>query len=166
MLNLGCGTMFKPDCINFDCVELRAGSQATDIIGRIEDMTSLFRPDTFSAIFCAHAIEHLYPDDGRKLIADCFSLLMPKGVLVLEGPDIEKIIRSYKPGHIQEAIRELYGIPKILQQYGEDWMHKWGWTGQLAAEDMTRCGFEIRFQGEGISHNKPERDYRVEGVKP
>ncbi len=156
--------MIKPDCINFDCIEQQSSGRTTDIIGKIENLERIFDPETFDTILCYHVIEHFLPQDSQKMLRDCFSLLSPGGALVVEGPDIEKILNNWRLEKVttRDAIQEIYGDPK----YTEAWMHKWGWTGKTTADEMRRCGFQIRFVGDGISHNKTDRDFRVEGVKP
>ena len=164
-LNLGSGFMLLKDCINFDAFDISMGDQRTDIIGCVEDITNIFKPGTFDSIFCAHVLEHFYPADGTKLIADCYTILKQDGMLTMEAPDIEKIINNHMPEQIMATIQEIYGDPKHLCSYGPKWWHKWGWTGQITADVMKKTGFHIRFIGDGISHNKTYRDFRVEGIK-
>jgi predicted SAM-dependent methyltransferase len=154
--------MLKKECINFDNTDFAIGDLQTDVLGDILELERIFQPETFVSIFCAHVIEHFFPDQAKKMLADCYSILIPTGSIVFEGPDIEKIIRRFTS---EELVREIYGVPLLIKQYGEGWGHKWGWTQETAARAMEDAGFEIRFKGNGVSHNKPERDFRVEGVK-
>jgi len=158
--------MLKKDHINFDILDIQVDTVKTDIVGDVRTATSVFQPCTFASIFCAHVIEHFYAVEAQHLLADCFLLLRPGGLMVLEAPDIEKIILTYEVGQINQVIQEIYGDHQWMAKYGDKWMHKWGWTGKRAADAMQAAGFRIRMIGDGISHHKPFRDFRVEGVKP
>jgi len=158
--------MLKKDSINFDVSFFTDKiGLSTDIIGDAKNLLQYFKPDTFKSIFCAHVIEHFYPQDGRKLLCDCFTILQPGGVLVLEAPDILKIMKENQEKtdliSIEIATAELYGDAK----YGEDWTHKWGWTALTAVKYMEAAGFKEVKASDGISHNKENRDFRVQGIK-
>lgn len=154
--------MLKKECINFDAASFEIGDMQTDILGDILNLEDIFEPETFASIFCAHVIEHFQPEPSHIMLADCYSILKPKGILVLEGPDIAKVVQLFTG---EELVTEIYGAPEHIKNYGYKWAHKWGWTQETAAKAMEVAGFTIKFKGDGISHNKPERDFRVEGVK-
>jgi len=90
-LNLGCGISPKEDYINFDA-EIYAGVQSwdkhlqTDVVGMIEDITTIFPHNHFAEIISAHVIEHFFFEDAIKFLKDQMLLLRPGGKLIVEGP--------------------------------------------------------------------------------
>ncbi len=157
----------KLDHINFDCTEFIVGEAKTDVIGNITNVMDIFPQESFSGILCSHVLEHFYPDDAFKVLGDCYKLLKPGGEMVVECPDITKIMKLFVSGATDEAqtIKEIYGDSEFLLEYGATWMHKWGWTGKRVAEVMSKIGFNIIEIGDGITHHHPERDLRVKGKK-
>ena len=172
-LNLGSGLMLTDNYINYDMREFQHGDLVTDIIGTVENMSELLPADCFQEIFCSHVIEHFFPEEATKLIQDCYSLLRPKGKLIMEGPDVEGTLQLWNEKHsffgdppdIRRFIAFIYGDTRHRQMWGEGWWHKWGWTKDLVAEEMEKIGFVIVHKGIGLSHGMGKRDFRVEGWK-
>ena len=53
-------------------------------------------PDGFaSAVYGSHVLEHLYFTEAKRLLAECFRVLEPRGVLRLVVPDLRAIVREY-----------------------------------------------------------------------
>lgn len=160
--------MLRDGYINFDAVEVIRGERKTDMLGRIEDIVSIFGENRFEEILCAHVIEHFYPEDGKKVIRDCYTLLEQDGVLIMEGPDVIGVFELYKENHHvmdshYKVIRNLYGSNKV--GWNELGWHCWGYTRDTMAELMGSLGFEIIHKGIGRTHGMGKRDYRVEGRK-
>ena len=166
-LNLGSGLILLRDHINFDKVLIKNKESRTDIIGDIKNIKSIFKPDTFFSIYCTHVLEHFYPKDGIRVLRDCYDLLKPDGVLVIECPDIAKIMKLFVSGKsdISKTIFEIYGDERFIPEYGESWMHKWGWTVDSCTQSMKSIGFTIKKTSAGVAHYHEERDFRVEGIK-
>ena len=166
-LNLGSGLMLRKDFINFDFRELTFKDLRTDIIGDIKDLTKIFQPKTFSTIFCAHVIEHFYLTDAIQVLKDCHIILKSKGTLVIEAPDISSLISRFNKGvtDIDHLIVELYGEDSFREKWGNEWMHRWGWTGKKLGSAMKKVGFKIQYMGRGHSHSHPDRDFKVIGIK-
>lgn len=165
LLNLGSGEMLKAEYINYDMTEFSRGGHKTDVLGRIETVTSVFPAGVFAGILCAHVIEHFRPPGGRKLVEDCFLLLRRGGLLILEGPDVLGMYRHYSDD-ISGLIRGLYGNQPHVDKWGDEWSHRWGYTKETAAALMASCGFRVVHVGHGLTHGMGNRDFRVEGVKP
>ena len=54
-----------------------------------------FPPDSADVIYSSHLLEHLYFDEARRLIQECFRVLTARGVLRVVVPDLRAIIREY-----------------------------------------------------------------------
>lgn len=163
--------MLRDDCINFDIVEIIRGDSKTDVLGRVEDITTIFGENVFSEILCAHVLEHFYPEGGKKLIQDCHTILKPGGKLILEAPDIQGIIELYNEKHnyymskggIKQVISDIFGCR--VHKWKELGWHHWMYTKNSAAELVKSCGFKVTFKGIGFMHGMGKRDFRVVGVK-
>ena len=53
-------------------------------------------PDaSFSAVYCSHTLEHLYHDEGVRLLGECLRVLCPAGVCRFVVPDLRSEARRY-----------------------------------------------------------------------
>jgi len=54
-----------------------------------------FHDNYFSAIYASHLLEHLYLEQAKHLLKECFRVLKPCGVLRMVVPDLSAIILEY-----------------------------------------------------------------------
>lgn len=90
LLNLGCGARFHPAWTNVDLASADPRVLEHDIRRPLP-----FDDGTFEAVYHSHVLEHLPPDDGRALLAECFRVLRPGGIVRVVVPDLESIARQY-----------------------------------------------------------------------
>jgi predicted SAM-dependent methyltransferase len=57
-----------------------------------------FGTETFDAVYASHLLEHLYLEEARRLLSECYRVLKPGGVLRMVVPDLHAIIREYTEG--------------------------------------------------------------------
>jgi predicted SAM-dependent methyltransferase len=167
-LNLGSGEQLLKGYINFDCIKISKNGQNTNLLGKIQDISMLLKPNMFDTIIAFHSLEHINRLEVIKALRDCFSLLKYGGNLIVEGPDIIGAYEYYvnRKKNIEGYINCLYAEDFNLRKiYGEGWSHKSGWTGTIMANTMEKVGFKIKHTGVGLSHGMGIRDFRVEGVK-
>lgn len=78
--------------------------------------TNLRRPlpfvaGLFEAVYASHILEHLHEDEGKRLLAECYRVLEPQGVIRVVVPDLHSIARRYllaaSVSRPDEARREL-----------------------------------------------------------
>lgn len=150
--------------INFDIIEFTIDNRKTDILGNIKDVSNIFKPETFSIIYCIHVLEHFYLSDALQLIKDCYIILKTHGKLIMEGPDIIKMV-SLCSKDAPKLVSYIYGNEAHRKQWGNQYMHKWGWTGDSVEKIMIEQKFQITYKGEGLSHHHANRDWKVEGTK-
>lgn len=176
-LNLGCGISPKENYINFDAY-IYSGIQGwdnhlqTDIVGMIEDVTTIFPHNYFAEIMSSHVIEHFYFEDAVQFLKNQITLLRKGGKLIVEGPCVLGCYRWYQEDvagpketvGIRHLIESLYPYNNRLE-YGPLMAHKSGWTGRVLAEEMTKIGLRIIHVGDGQLHGTAWHDFRVEGVK-
>jgi predicted SAM-dependent methyltransferase len=54
-----------------------------------------FPANTLDVIYASHLLEHLYLDEARGLLQECFRVLRPGGVLRMVVPDLHAIVIQY-----------------------------------------------------------------------
>ncbi|SMP82757.1 Methyltransferase domain-containing protein [Desulfonatronum zhilinae] len=95
--HIGCGPKHKDQITKAfntpDWHEVRLDIDACvspDIIGTITDMTNV-ADASMDAIFSSHNIEHLYPHEVPKALAEFNRVLKPDGFLVVTCPDLQSV---------------------------------------------------------------------------
>ncbi len=91
---MGCGQRFHADWVNVDLKPQAENVLACNIMDGLP-----FDDNHFVAVYHSHVLEHLPPDQGKRLIEDCFRVLQPGGVLRVVIPDLERIARVYLQMH-------------------------------------------------------------------
>lgn len=93
-LNIGCGRRYHRDWVNLDL-------EASDPTIIRHDVTRgvPFERSQFDAVYHSHILEHLNPDQGERLINECFRVLRPGGILRIVVPDLERIAGLYLETH-------------------------------------------------------------------
>lgn len=90
LVNIGCGNRFHPDWVNIDLRPSSASVISHDVASGIP-----FPDRHADAVYHSHLIEHLPRKQASKLVAECFRVLRPGGVLRVATPDLETICRTY-----------------------------------------------------------------------
>lgn len=90
LLNVGCGRRFHSAWRNVDLVSNDPGVMEHDLRTGIP-----FDDGCFDAVYHSHVLEHMPPEDGRKLLEECFRVLSASGVVRIAVPDLEGIARAY-----------------------------------------------------------------------
>lgn len=54
-----------------------------------------FEDNYFSVIYASHLLEHLYLEEAKLLLNECFRILGPNGILRMVVPDFKSIIITY-----------------------------------------------------------------------
>jgi predicted SAM-dependent methyltransferase len=90
LLNIGCGLTFHPDWINIDVDPYSSQVQYCDITKNLP-----YPDDYFDACYSSHVLEHLSKQDAAKLVAECYRIIKPQGVIRIIVPDLEAIAKEY-----------------------------------------------------------------------
>ncbi len=53
-------------------------------------------------VYSSHFLEHLRPSQAQRLLKDCYRILVPRGIIRVVVPDLEKACRDYL-GALQES---------------------------------------------------------------
>lgn len=54
-----------------------------------------FRSGTVECVYASHVLEHLYDDEARKLLTECYRILESQGVIRLVVPDLLSMVQRY-----------------------------------------------------------------------
>lgn len=128
-LNLGCGTRLRADWTNADLVAAAPGVMTVDLRSRLP-----FADAGFGAVYHSHVLEHLDAATGEAMLAECFRVLKPGGVLRVVLPDLELLCRWYFEalaargpaaegdgrGGATAALRHRWAVAGIVDQCARD----------------------------------------------
>ena len=128
-----------------------------------------FRECSVRAVYSSHVLEHMYFEDGQRLIRECFRVLEDGGILRLVVPDLHAIVREYlgenpfrEPANDSERLPPADQLNRRLLMKGQSppsgnllsrlysaWMdfhsHKWMYDACSLTHHMELAGFvEVR----------------------
>lgn len=129
----------------------------------IADIRALPFQDNYAAeVHAYHVLEHFYRWEVGDVLAEWYRVLKPGGVLVIELPCLDNIIRLIsKPGAFVSCRLGLYGEQK--KQLPE-MVHKWCYLKDEMAQLLAIAGFSRLAMAPPRFH-RPERDMRFEAAK-
>lgn len=90
MLNIGCGHRYHKDWVNIDVDPATPEVMKADITRGLP-----FADNSFEVVYHSNVLEHLPSQLGKHLIKECYRVLRPGGVLRINLPDLEKMVREY-----------------------------------------------------------------------
>ena len=117
-LHLGCGTHIVPGWVNIDG-SWNARLRSHPLLGRVGVVLRLipaqlwdlpwnanvvchnvtkplpFQDSSASCIYSSHMLEHLYREEARALLAECYRVLVHDGILRLVVPDLQARVQRY-----------------------------------------------------------------------
>lgn len=127
-LNLGCGSNYVDGYINADFFyrfkfwkkDIRKLEWQLDLRYKLN-----CEDEIFDGIFTEHTLEHLYPDDAKRLLAELHRILKRDSIIRITVPDIEKYVKFYKKNYDEydsNSFKEKYktgcsAIRNITQNY-------------------------------------------------
>lgn len=95
-------------------------------------------------------------------------MLKPGGKLILEMPDLKKVLEHFKAEEISLTLTmlALYGGSQVNGQPSEriEDLHKWAWTFETIKIPLEKAGFKEIVE-KPAEYHFPIRDFRVEAVK-
>lgn len=149
-LNLGCGSAYKPGCINMD----RYDTSVADTICDLDHLP--IESNAVDVIEASQVIEHFDYAHCKYALAEWFRVLRPEGTLILETPDLEKTSQKLISSDLETqrtTLQWIYGIDSLGMQ------HKTGFTSNLLKGLLEEIGFEK------ISREKPRTHVYEHGIR-
>lgn len=155
-LNLGCGDLTYPDCINIDLYDPHADIKM--------DIQHLEYPDNYAdEIIAYHVLEHLSPYDASNTLNEWYRVLKPNGRLIMELPNTEAMCAEFAAANKNQRYRLLTCIYGLTQP---DHPHLFGWYPEILADHLIPIGFaDIQFPPIKLTHHWGT-NFRVEAIKP
>ncbi len=90
LLNLGCGTRYKPNWTN---VDMRSNS--SKVIEHDLRQPLPFTDGSFDFVYSSHVLEHFAREAGETLLRESVRVLSPGGIVRVVVPDLEILARLY-----------------------------------------------------------------------
>jgi predicted SAM-dependent methyltransferase len=150
-LNLGSGKFLLKGYVNVDIVKSEREGRTTDLVCDLLQLP--FEDNTADGILLLHVLEHFTYEDAVRLLGKLGKLLKAGSKLMIETPDIRKVINNFSD---HESMKVVYG-------HLSD--HKWGWTPESLKKEMSALNFKILDIRDGYFHKHPERDVLVIATK-
>lgn len=182
-LHIGCGLNFQPDWINLDgswnarlakfpkikklarVIKLVPQKQldidwSPDIL--IHDVRGKlpFEDSSISVVYASHLLEHLYLEEAKKLLRECYRVLGQGGVLRMMVPDLGEIVLEYTNNSTKEKgmlradvlVQNLHFsdpnppsggfIYKLYSHYKDFHTHKWMYDEESLINYFNEAGFK------------------------
>ncbi len=159
-LHIGSGGIYLKGYINIDKDE----RYKPDLIANAQYLRDYFPLESISEILIIHTIGYLSRRQAIMFMEDCYQLLIPGGELIIETPDLEKIMRLYPTDKLNYT-RSIFGFDIEDDDQGKYFeTHKWAWTEASLIRVLTGIGFQTRIEVP-TRHNKI-RDTRIVAIKP
>jgi SAM-dependent methyltransferase len=142
-----------------------------DILAAIPPLPAEVHAQEWDVIELIHGIEHFWEWDAGLLLRQCWSVLRPGGMLVLEQPNIEAACRVFLGldppqyrGTLESAMWPLYGDPAHLDP---GYCHKWGYTPETLSALLRDVApwSSLRVLPQHYHAYAAGRDFRVEAVR-
>jgi SAM-dependent methyltransferase len=153
-LQLGTGYNVLPGWLNTDVHVFRRG------IVEYLDATQPFPipPASFDFVYSEHQIEHIPLDAGERMLAECFRVLRPGGVVRIATPDLQRITRlaqaplGPEETYYVEYISRMLGLPApdatrvinaMFRAFGPDDAsgHQFIYSFDTLADQLRAAGF-------------------------
>lgn len=153
-LHLGCGPRRWPGFVNVDIDQ-------GDVIADVRKMP--YEAGTVDEIQAIHLFEHLPRWDAPDALRYWHSLLKAGGLLVIEVPSLDKIMKMYEQGERSHRmiLWGLFGDPRYRNPA---MLHQWCWSEDEMGEEVAKVGFS-RFRFTEVKFHHRQRDMRLEAVK-
>lgn len=143
ILHAGCGIDRLPAWLPGEEVRLDVEPKVKpDVVASITDMGEI---GSFDVVYCAHALEHLYPQDVGIALGEFWRVLSPGGAVILFVPDVEDVrateeVLYVSPSGPITGIDILYGFRPALQDFPH-MAHHMGFTADTMTKALERAGF-------------------------
>lgn len=179
-LHLGCGSTYLDGWCNVDFFPSSPSDTHRGSVSKVdvwEDIRSFECTDeTVSEVLTVHTLEHLYRHEGIGLLARIYQALTPGGLLVIETPDLDRLVKlaAFLPIRVPQR---LDGANRCLirsQFYGAAWeinslgysYHKYVWSKRELAQECEDVGFKVELITNASRFHVPARDLAIVCSKP
>lgn len=142
LVNVGCGRTVHPEWVNIDLVPSAPGVIKHNLCCGLP-----FADDQVDAIYHSHVLEHLGPEQGERMLRECYRVLRPGGILRIVVPDLEQIAKLYLDYHQ----RAWQGDHEATQRYE--------WIKLELIDQMVRCNSGGKMGPYLVQLNGPDAEF-------
>jgi SAM-dependent methyltransferase len=96
-----------------------------------------FPDDSTTAVYTSHMLEHLYPWDAEKCLAECLRILAPQGVLRIAVPDLDQIVSAFEKDSPHPFLDDVYAYGHGMAKNS----HRWHYNFCSLSRLLTSLGF-------------------------
>lgn len=144
VLHAGCGSVPLPDWLVAG-VETRLDLNPAHAPGIVGTITDLGEIGEYDIVYCSHTLEHLYPHDVPRALAECHRVLAPGGALMVFVPDLEGVeptedVLFESPAGPISGLDLIYGHRPSLG-LGLHMEHRTGFVQTTLRDALARAGF-------------------------
>ena len=117
-----------------------------NIVGSMTDL-GMIADGRYDVVYCSHALEHLYPHEVPRALAEFHRVLKPGGKAVILVPDLEDVpaTDAVLPGSSLCGLHLYYGDASLIEAHPHMAHHSGFVTATLRAA-MEAAGFKVETQ--------------------
>lgn len=180
-LNLGCGPNIIDGMVNADFFQsLNPFSKRKNIQWELDLRYPLkANAEVFDGVFCSHVLEHLYPDENKKLLRELFRVMKPDSRIRIVVPDLELYVNFYSgklsTDKAAQFSERFAGGSDAIRNLSQNYFHRMVWDFDQLASFLKEAGFsrieKRKYQDsdvQGINLDIKDRDWEslyVEAVR-
>lgn len=138
-LNLGCGLNKFEGWVNADFFAFRSKNKPDWML----DLRYPLNCDdnVWDGVFSEHTLEHLYPDQAKKLIQSIFRTMKPGTWFRLAVPDLKKYINYYSGQKEHDMFAHWDTGCEAIRALTQDYFHLSLWDAELLTRYLIEVGF-------------------------
>jgi hypothetical protein len=165
-LHIGCGMEHWKGYVNID----RDASASPDIQADARDIHKFVTAGTVQEAVMIHCLNYMTLWEAREFFRNMFKLMAPGGVLVIETPDVERLLEKIRGnarrdlGEHVEGVRgfHAFGLDNLNEQRPYT-PNSFSWTSWHLEDELRQAGFEARTVA--AQTHCAWRDMRIEARK-
>ena len=126
------------------CVTLDIDQRtAPNIVGNMTDL-GMIRDGMYSVVFCSHSLEHLYPHEVPRALAEFHRVLKSGGRAIVLVPDLEGVPATddVLPGSTTCGLHLYYGDSSQIEEFPA-MAHHCGFVESTLRDVMEKAGFSV-----------------------
>lgn len=149
LLAVGCGhdDLKKWKDSGYACIRLDIDPATNpDIVGNMVDLSQL-SAELYQVVFCSHSLEHLYPHEVGRALAEFHRVLKPGGRVIVLVPDLQDVPATDDklPGTDICGLHLYYGDASEIEAHPY-MAHHCGFVESTLKAAMEAAGFKVRMQ--------------------